>query len=1075
MAHNEVKFKGQLKSAKPSSGGTIISSEPMIGVVKNNFDPNRSGRIKVYLGENAGSDPENPNNWITVGCLSGFFGRVNSTAPSEGFGSYINNSSSYGEWHAPPDIGTYVVCVFIGGRPDYGFYIGCIPDPESLHMVPAVGASISDGSPGSAEKVTMNSAESSTYGGAPSIPVTNINTNNEALANSTEFLKGTKPAHSYTSAIMMQQGIIRDSVRGPISSSAQREASSRVGWGVSTPGRPIYEGGYDDEGLLQTGTTDTENLKIISRRGGHSIVMDDGDVKGKDQLIRIRTSKGHEITMSDDGQTLTIIHSNGQSYIELGKEGTIDMYSTNSVNIRTQGDLNLHADNNVNIHAAKDLNIQAENMNVATTKALKQSIGTNYLTSALGLVTLKTVGALSLSSVGPASLASTFTTFINGAVINLNTGKTPIKPLDVTPVPLTAHTDTLFSESKGFCAAPGKLLSVTSRAPAHMPWAHAGQGVDLKIDLTGAGQLPKKPSSLVSSVVKTGLSKGLPSIALPTALSVPSIKSISTSLTQSATSALVGVTGQKAASGPFSEAISKGTTIVNTAEGKLSAVGSFAQSPKQLAASGILKPGSHKLVESLISSGANITQSMPDSLFTGVSGAENLEKYITNIQPQTNGVIKNLQTSESALRNIGIITGNEAPEQIAGVVYSGTSSGIAKTVNTIKNSVNSTTIESSVINDIGVATSSTAAVLLASGGLGALTESVNGLITSGIGPTEIDTARGTTGTSYSAIVQSFPDLKSGAPTNLVGLVLSKELATDSISKSIPGTMLSGSTLNISNLNPTSLLQSTSISSGISNLPGGINAISSFKNVSLGKIPLQGTEQLSSLISSSATNAINGVTGSLSSLTGGVTGSLSSLTGGVTGSLSSLTGGVTGSLSSLTGGVTGSLSSLTGGVTGSLSSLTSSLSLGSAIGITSAISSVKSLFGGKGGVRSPSVAVNTVNRAPIDTKVKQLLGDERIPVPDFSANGSESGSNILSRQNQVSVQIASLSEKINNINDQIVNIKKSEGQQLLVDERQAPAGDRNIKQRKEEYKSKLNSLFIEKEELETQKKRLLSQI
>jgi uncharacterized protein (DUF2345 family) len=61
--------------------------------------------------------------------------------------------------------------------------------------------------------------------------------------------------------------------------------------------------------------------------------------------------------MSDDGQCLHIIHANGQSWVELGKEGTIDMYATNSVNIRTQGDLNLHADNNININAKNDLNI----------------------------------------------------------------------------------------------------------------------------------------------------------------------------------------------------------------------------------------------------------------------------------------------------------------------------------------------------------------------------------------------------------------------------------------------------------------------------------------------------------------------------------------------------------------------------------------------------------------------------------------------------------------------------------------------------------------------------------------------
>jgi len=1023
------KPRGSTKGSKPDAGGANIRSVPVFGIVKDNIDPTRAGRIRVYISDFGGKNPDDSDSWISVGYMSNFFGSVRPKAGETGFGTYKDNPSSYGEWHAPPDIGTTVICIFVNGDMNYGYYVGCVPDPETLHMVPAISGTLkkrNGENSNSSENVIFNDEEAKTYGGSPSIPVTNMNTNNRSIANNSQFLSQPKPAHSYTSAIMMQQGVIRDSIRGPISTSSQREASSRVGWGVSTPGRPIYEGGYDDETVSNIKNLPPEGLRIVSRRGGHSIIMDDGDVGGKDQLIRIRTALGHQITMSDDGQTLTILHSNGQSYIELGKEGTIDMYSTNSVNIRTQGDLNLHADNNVNIHAAKDLNIQAENMNVATTKALKQSIGTNYLTSALGLVTLKTVGALSLSSVGPASLASTFTTFINGAIINLNTGKTPIKPLDVTPVPLTAHTDTLFSESKGFCAAPGKLLSVTSRAPAHMPWAHAGQGVDLKIDLTGAGQLPKKPSSLISSIVKEGLSKGFSPIKLPTALSVMSTKSISTTLTKSATNALLGVAGQNAASGPFSESVLKGSTIINTASGKVSAVGSFAQSPKQLMSGGILKPGSDKLVESLVNSGANITQSMPDSLFTGLTGAENLQKYITNIQPQTDAVIKNLQNSENALKGAGFITGNEAPEQVAGVIYSGAFSGLPDTINALKTTNNKNTLESSVIRDIGIATSSTVLVTNATGGLGAITESVNAMNDS-TGGSENNNSLGVTGSAFSAINNSFPEFSAGVPVNLL---LSKS-STNKESKSLGFN--------------SSTAQSAAISSGISNLPGGMNAISSFKNVSLGKIPVPGTEQLSSLISSSATNAINGVTGSLSSLTGGVTGSLSSLTGGVT----------------------GSLSSLTGGVTGSLSSLTSSLSLGSAIGITSAISSVKSLFGGKGGVRSPSVAVNTVDRKEVDRKVDKLLGNTKIPSPKFAESINNTGNNVnFSSINNNS--FADLDNQVQELNIQILRLKQTEGLQILQEERSKPAGDPDVQIKKTEILSRLDKLINERNELEKQR-------
>ena len=97
--------------------------------------------------------------------------------------------------------------------------------------------------------VTLNEGEASSYAGAPRLPTTNINVNNKDIADSTDYLTVAKPVHSYTASIMQQQGILRDKYRGPISTSATREASSRVGWGVSTPGRPVYQGGYTDEDI----------------------------------------------------------------------------------------------------------------------------------------------------------------------------------------------------------------------------------------------------------------------------------------------------------------------------------------------------------------------------------------------------------------------------------------------------------------------------------------------------------------------------------------------------------------------------------------------------------------------------------------------------------------------------------------------------------------------------------------------------------------------------------------------------------------------------------------------------------
>lgn len=498
MAYNIIRPTGTRRASTPQAGGANPRTVPLLAIVKDNIDPIRAGRLQVYLSEFGGKDPDDSTAWTTVSYMSPFFGLTQGSAPATGYGDYLKNPVSYGMWNSPPDIGTTVICLFINGDPNYGYYIGCVPEAESLHMVPAIGAS---------DNIILNKGEADSYGGATKLPVSNINTNNIQMANSSNFLKETKPVHSYVAGILAQQGLVRDPIRGAIGTSSQRETPSRVGWGVNTPGRPIYKGGFTDETITDTiknvGTdapdnVNTDQLKVVSRRAGHSIVMDDGDIQGRDQLIRLRTSTGHQILMSDDGQCLFIIHSNGQTWIELGKEGTIDMYASNSVNIRTQGDLNLHADNNININAAKALNVSAETIKMTSEKETSQKVGTDFSFSNIGKYTMKVGGAMSLASSGEASVSSSSTTFINGSKINLNTGSAGLVPADVKPIPLVAHTDTLYDDVKGFAAAPGKLMSIVSRAPAHSPWASAGQGVDVKVNFGSGESLPGAPSGPTS-------------------------------------------------------------------------------------------------------------------------------------------------------------------------------------------------------------------------------------------------------------------------------------------------------------------------------------------------------------------------------------------------------------------------------------------------------------------------------------------------------------------------------------------------------------------------------------------------
>ena len=366
MAEDIIRGAGRPKGYKLGQSAGSGDTGPYVGIVKNNVDNTRSGRLQVYIEQFAGPRQDDPSNWRTVNYLPPFYGATNNLGTGSGTGQFILNKHSYGMWFTPPDLETKVLCFFVSGKASAGYYVGCIPDDSATHMVPAIGAT---------DKFKVNNQKLQPFvKDATQLPVVEINNRDRTINEHPRFYDQEKPIHSVLTSVLHQQGLITDNIRGPITSSSHRESPSNV-FGVSTPGRPIFRSGVQDANVAQAARNLGDNksaFEVIGRTGGHSIVMDDGDVEGKDNLIRIRTAKGHQITMSDDGNAFYFIHANGQSWIEMGKEGTIDMYSTNSVNVRTQGSLNLHADRDINMFAGNKINMMSNN---ATTIESEGSVG----------------------------------------------------------------------------------------------------------------------------------------------------------------------------------------------------------------------------------------------------------------------------------------------------------------------------------------------------------------------------------------------------------------------------------------------------------------------------------------------------------------------------------------------------------------------------------------------------------------------------------------------------------------------------------------------------------------------------
>lgn len=481
MTDAVVKTRGRPKNFKQDRGGVPAEFGPFYGTVMSTVDPARMGRLRVFIeafvdgGEEAMQDE---SKWTTVSYLPAFFGNTPpptaETGATDAVGAYPGNPNAYGMWFTPPDVGLTVLCVFANGDRSQGFYLGVVPEESLGSMIPAISSS---------ENYEVgNENQKQYFENATRLPVTEININNDEVFNSPRFWEEQKPVQGYLAQNLFQQGLIEDLERGTIKSSSQRETPSAV-FGVSTPGIAVYQGGMNPNDIrkkLDAGEIKPSDAQVIGRVGGHSIVMDDGDLEGDNALFRLRTSLGHQITMSDTGNFFYIIHANGQTWLEFGVEGTVDIYSSNSVNIRTKGDINLHADRDISMFAGRNFKVKSmEDMQLETkTKMVlyAQNDITAYSRATIGI---KADGVLTINSnsgswgAGPSLILQAGGVDING----------PAAGRVATPNPITKTQldDTEFDTSRGWQVKSQGLESIVNRAPTHEPYPYHNKGVDVVV------------------------------------------------------------------------------------------------------------------------------------------------------------------------------------------------------------------------------------------------------------------------------------------------------------------------------------------------------------------------------------------------------------------------------------------------------------------------------------------------------------------------------------------------------------------------------------------------------------------
>ncbi len=684
MAEDVQRFKGSGVAFKEDKGGVVTGAGPTIGIVKDNFDPTRSGRLRVYLEDMGGPNEDDQTYWRTVSYMTPFYGVTPHSGTSEGTGTFVGNRHSYGMWFTPPDLGVKVMCFFVGGDPNEGYYIGAVPEPGYTHMIPAIGAR---------DDFANRDSVQSTLTRADQLPVTEINNKNTAVVEDPRYFDSPKPVHNVVAGVMMQQGLINDPIRGPIGSHSQRESPSTA-YGISTPGKPIYEGGLDDKTVrnkIEKGEIGLGDVNVIGRRGGHTFVMDDGNLDGLDQLIRLRTSKGHQITMSDDGNTLFMIHANGQSWIEMGKEGTIDMYAANSINMRSS-QLNLHADTTVNIHGTSGVKTASKGKIQMNSDGAVEIRGDEQVTiHSESVIGVRSDGVLNLKAEKVLNAEGGDKMHLLSGCIGLNSGGScnVIRPSKIS----TNSLPDTFLSSTGWESKGGALESIVTRAPTHQPYVYANLGA--RASVTYGEETATSPLETVRDLVDQAEAKNPTGINIDEWNTQPNSRISLGSINQDQVTGLLA---------QLKKDLGQDKSTFNYSNG----AGIFGLSAENLETTGFLKPGT---VQRFLSGSKAPTDLLQDAfgvakerfqvvlespqVWTGKSGISNITSLLGNEVLQTRVQEDIYSNNLSKLRQQGLARGTEKPSVLGGLLQAASRFGI----DTVKK-VASKTIGADTVNSV---------------------------------------------------------------------------------------------------------------------------------------------------------------------------------------------------------------------------------------------------------------------------------------------------------------------------------------------------------------------------------------
>lgn len=330
-----------------------------------------NGNVMVVTkGPNASPTSNDTNSVREIPCtmLNPYVSQKPSYQTGTDPGSFEDSQTTSGACFPAPQPGTLGLVAFAEDNPNMGYWLGAFLEPGTGHTIPDFAST--DSHAGSRDQVRESPSEIGYPAGE------NVK---QSLDGSEPTDRRKRPIHPFTERLR-EQGLLVDTVRGQTTSSAMRDQAGQV-LGFNTPGAP----GTSTQ--LSPGGSEVK----VTRLGGHTFSMDDGTSEGKNNLVRIRSSKGHQLLLHDTEELVYIANGTGNCWIELTSDGKVDIYAKDSVSIHTNADFNFRADRDVNIEAGRNINLKSverfklegEDMEQLATNDYKIDVRNSYDLNAL--------------------------------------------------------------------------------------------------------------------------------------------------------------------------------------------------------------------------------------------------------------------------------------------------------------------------------------------------------------------------------------------------------------------------------------------------------------------------------------------------------------------------------------------------------------------------------------------------------------------------------------------------------------------------------------------------------------------